>query len=165
MNTSVKKVTAILGLLICICGFQNTANARTMVVHITSFNPIKSVHGLLFALHSLRDSRGEFGNDPYDLTVKILFSGEGVLNASNRIIAPRVRIQTRPEDPAKIPGVLIDKLRKEGVEMRATGFGLKQYGLNPKKDLRLGVKGGGPGVIPRLVTSPEETNGVIVINY
>jgi|GEM_PF-5937102 len=165
MKTSKKKLTAILCLLVYMFGFQSIANARTMVVQITSFNPIKSVHGLLFALHSLRDSRGEFGNDPYALTVKILFSGEGVLNASNKIIAPRVRIQTRPEDPAKIPGILIDTLRREGVEMRITGFDLKQYGMNPKTDLRLGVKGGGPGVIPRFITSPGEADGVIVINY
>lgn len=165
MKTSTKKITVILCLLVCMFGFQSIASARTMVVQISSFNPIRSVHGLLFALHSLRDSRGEFGNDPYPLTVKVLFSGEGVLNASNKIIAPWVRIQTRPEDPVKIPGVLIDTLRKEGVEMRATGFGLKQYGLNPKTDLRLGVKGGGAEVVPRFITSPGETDGVIVINY
>lgn len=165
MNTSVKKITLILGLLACMFGFQNIANARTMVVQISSFNPIESVHGLLFALHSLKDSRGEFGNDPYDLTVKILFNGEGVLNASNKITHPKIRIETRPDDPKKTARRLIKVLRKEGVEMRATGFGIKQFGLDPETDLLPGVMGGGSNIIPRFITSPEETDGVVVVNF
>ncbi|MEE9346459.1 MAG: DsrE family protein [Methylococcales bacterium] len=164
MTTSVKR-KAILGLLICILGFQNIAAARTMIVQISSFNPTESTHGLLFALHSLRDSRGEFGNDPYDLTVKILFNSEGVLNAAKKIVTPRVRISTRPEDPAKTAGSLINALRKEGVEMRATGFSLKQYGIDPKTDLKRGVQAGGSSIIPRFVTSPEESDGVVVVSF
>ncbi len=146
-------------------GFQNIANARTMVVQISSFNPTNSVHGLLFALHSLKDSWGEFGNDPYELTVKVVFNGEGVLNASNKIKHAKIRIKTRPDDPKKTARHLIRALRKAGVEMRATGFGLKQYGLNPKTDLIRGVMGGGANVIPRFITSPEEADGVVVVNF
>ncbi|MEE9338718.1 MAG: DsrE family protein [Methylococcaceae bacterium] len=165
MNTSVRKITIIFGFLVCMFGFQNIANARTMVVQISSFNPTESVHGLIFALHSLKDSRGEFGNEPYDLTVKVVFNGEGVLNASNKIKHPRIRIATRPDDPRKTARRLIRELRKEDVEMRATGFGLKQYGINPKEDLIRGVKGGGANVIPRFIISPEETDGVVVVNF
>ncbi len=165
MNTSVRKITIIFGFLVCMFGFQNIANARTMVVQISSFNPTESVHGLLFAFHSLKDSRGEFGNEPYDLTVKVVFNGEGVLNASNKIKHPRIRIATRPDDPRKTARRLIRALRKEGVEMRATGFGLKQHGINPEEDLIRGVKGGGANVIPRFIISPEETDGVVVVNF
>jgi predicted peroxiredoxin len=165
MNISIRKIIVVLSFLVCMFGFQNIANARTMVVQISSFDPTESTHGLLFALHSLKDSRGEFGNEPYDLTVKVVFNGEGVLNASNKIKHPIVRINTRPDDPRKTADHLIRALRKEGVEMRATGFGLKQYGLNPKKDLLKGVMGGGANVIPRFFTSPEEADGVVVINF
>ena len=150
MNTSARKMIINLSFLVCMFGFQNIANARTMVVQISSFNPTESAHGLIFALHSLKDSRGDFGNDPYDLTVKVVFNGEGVLNASNKIKHPKIRIDTRPDDPKKTAPHLIRALRKEGVKMKATGFGLKQYGLNPKKDLIRGVKGGGANVIPAL---------------
>lgn len=165
MNISVKKITVTLGLLVSLLGFQNIANARTMVVQISSFNPIDSGHGLIFALHSLKDSRGEFGNEPYDLTVKVLFNGEGVLNASNKIKHPKIRISTRPDDPKKTAKHLIRALHEAGVQMKATGFGLKQYGLNPKKDLFPGVMGGGANVIPRFIISPEETDGVVVMNF
>jgi len=146
-------------------GFQNIANARTMVVQISSFNPTESVHGLLFALHSLKDSWGEFGKEPYDLTVKVIFKGEGILNASNKIVQPKIRIATLPNDPLKTASRLIRVLYREGVEMRADGFSLKQYGMDPEKDLVKGVMGGGPNIIPRFITSPEETDGVIVVNF
>jgi hypothetical protein len=165
MNKLVRKIILVLGFLVSMVGFQNFANAKTMVVQISSFNPTESVHGLLFALHSLKDSRGEFGNEPYDLTVKILFDGEGVLNASNIIKHPKIRIDTRPDDPNKTARHLIKALNEEGVEMRATGFGLKQYGLNPETDLIRGVLGGGGNIIPRFVISPEETDGVVIVSF
>ena len=137
-------------------------HSRTMVVQITSFDPAEANHGLLFALHGLRDSMGDFGNPPYDLTVKIVFSGEGVLNASKRINNPaRIRFETRPEDPKKDTKHLIRALKERHVEMKATGFGLKQFGLSPK-DLVDGVKGGGSKIIPRFITSPESDEVVVV---
>lgn len=48
--------------------------------------------------------------------------------------------------------------------MRATGFGLKQFGLDPATDLLPGVLGGGANIIPRFITSPE-ANEVIVVSF
>lgn len=165
MFVSTRKIFILVSFLVCLLGFQSSVNARTMVVQISSYNPTESVHGLLFAVHSLRDSQGEFGNEPYDLIVKVLFNGEGVLNASNRIKHPRIRIETRPDDPPKTARRLIKELHSRGVEMRATGFGIKQFGIDPATDLLPGVQGGGANVIPRFITSPEETDGVIVVNF
>lgn len=143
---------------------DNSLHSRTLVVQITSFDPAEANHGLLFALHALRDSTGAFNNKPYDLTVKIVFSGKGVLNASKNIKNPaRIRFETRPEDPKKDTIHLIRALREWDVEMKATGFGLKQFGLSPK-DLVEGVSGGGSKVIPRFITSPE-SNEVVVVTF
>ncbi len=49
--------------------------------------------------------------------------------------------------------------------MRATGFGIKQFGLDPATDLLKGVMGGGANIIPRFITSPDETDGVVVVNF
>lgn len=155
----------VFSVLMCLFGYQSSANARTIVVQISSYNPTESVHGLLFALHSLRDSQGDFGNEPYDLTVKLLFNGEGVLNTSNKIQHPRIRIETRPDDPPKTARRLNKELRSRGVEMRATGFGIKQFGIDPTTDLLPGVLGGGANIIPRFVSSPEDSDGVVVINF
>ncbi len=48
--------------------------------------------------------------------------------------------------------------------MRATGFGLKQFGVDPTTDLLPGVLGGGANVIPRFITSPEDDD-VIVVSF
>lgn len=148
-----------------VMGFNSVANARTLVVQIASFDPLVANHGLLFALHSLKDSRGTFGNPAYDLTVKVVFSGDGVLNASNKIKHSKVTFETRPEDPAKKADVLIKALVDRGVQIKATGFGLKQFGLDPKTDLLPGVSGGGSTVIPRFIMSAEDKEGVAVVNF
>ena len=165
MAISIRKIALLLGIMLCATGYNSVASARTLVVQISSYNPTESVHGLLFAFHSLKDARGDFGNEAYDLTVKVLFNGEGVINASNKIKHPKIRIDTRPDDPRKTADRLIRALYDEGVEMRATGFGLKQFGLDPATDLLPGVLGGGANVIPRFITSPDEDDGVIVVSF
>lgn len=49
-------------------------------------------------------------------------------------------------------------LRREGVEMRATGFGLKQHNVQPD-DLIGGVESGGAPITLRFAASPEEEDG------
>jgi len=136
---------------------------RTLVVQISSADTVSAVNGLLFALHSIRNARGEFGGQPFRLQVKVSFGGAGVLNASTKILHPEIRIPTLPDDPVKTPEALVDALLAEGVQMRASGFALKSYGVDPT-DLMVGVMPAGPSDQPRFIASPESFD-TFVVNF
>ena len=137
--------------------------ARTLVVNIGSENHVKAVNGLLYAYHSLRNARGDFGTTPFPLQVKVAFGGAGVLHASSRIAHPEVKITTHPQDPVKTADVLIATLVGEGVEMLASGFALKHYDVEAA-DLLPGISSGNVMTHPSFIASPESRD-TFVMNF
>ena len=136
---------------------------RTLVVNIGSESHVKAVNGLLYAYHSLRNARGDFGGHPYQLSVKVTFGGAGILHASSKIDHPEVRIATHPQDPTKTADVLIATLVAEGVPMLASGFALKQYDVEAA-DLLPGIMPGNASTHPSFIASPESRN-TFVMNF
>ena len=137
--------------------------ARTLVVNIGSENHVKAVNGLLYAYHSLRNARGDFGTTPFPLVVKVAFGGAGVLHASANIAHPEVNITTHPQDPVKTADVLIATLVGEGVEMLASGFALKHYDVD-SSELLPGISAGNVMTHPSFIASPESRD-TFVMNF
>jgi hypothetical protein len=142
-------------------GSQGNHVPRTLVVNIGSENHVKAINGLLYAYHSLRNARGDFGGTPYRLNVKVTFGGAGVLHASSKIVHPEVHIATHPQDPVKTADSLIATLVAEGVPMLASGFALKQFDVEPT-DLLPGIMPGNAATHPVFIASPESQNTFIM---
>lgn len=144
-------------------GLRSRPIRRTLVVNIGSENHVKAVNGLLYAYHSLRNARGDFGGTPYQLAVKVTFGGAGVLHASTKIAHPEVRITTHPQDPTKTADSLIATLVAEGVPMLASGFALRHYDVEAT-DLQPGIVPGNAATHPLFIASPESRN-TFVMNF
>lgn len=134
---------------------------RTLIVNIGSESHVKAVNGLLYAYHSVRNARGDFGGKPYKLNVKVTFGGAGVLHASSKIAHPEVKIATHPQDPVKTADVLIATLVNEGVKMLASGFALKHYDVDAT-ELLPGITAGNAASHPSFIASPESRNTFIM---
>lgn len=152
----------------------NIAHARTIVVHLSTYDTEKTTNALLFSKHSC-----QFLPDAEDTTIRVVLTNDAVLNTIKSIKHAKNRGETLPDDDPKTANHLIRQLLslaesepalRCNLQMAVTGPGLKRIGKTPA-DMYKGIKVGGakptddPAKVqmPVFMTTPEVAGEDIVV--